>query len=64
MAEYANPFSENTNDSGFGENVRDDGPTTAPASPLVGSALYALVSRQSLTAGSDRRLGFVPAQIR
>jgi len=63
MAEYTNPFSE-SNNSGFGENVRDDVPVTGPASPLVGSPLYALVSRQALTAGSDRRLGFVPAQIR
>ena len=63
MAEYTNPFSESDN-SGYGESLRDDVPVTGPAVPATGSALFALVSRQALSAGSDRRLGFVPAQIR
>ncbi|NMR19371.1 hypothetical protein [Cellulomonas fimi] len=56
-----------TPDSGAGahsETLRGDAPATGPARPLTGSSLEALVRRQNGVLGADRRLSFVPAQIR
>jgi hypothetical protein len=49
---------------GRSETLRGDAPATGPARPLVGSSLEALVRRQNGALGAERRLSFVPAQIR
>ena len=61
MSDFVSAFPESG--TANGENLRDDAPG-APARPQPGSPLDALVRRQAAAPGSDRRLGFVPAQVR
>ena len=63
MSDHASTFSD-SGTSAHGEGLRDDGPSASPARPASGSALDALVQRQVHAPGFDRRLGFVPVQIR
>ena len=60
MSDFASAFPESGTAHG---EIRDDAPG-ASAHPQPGSPLDALVRRQAAAPGSDRRLGFVPAQVR
>lgn len=63
MAEYTSAFGD-TGKSAHGEGLREDASSSAPARPLHGTPMAALVQRQVDAAGFSRYLGFVPAQIR